>query len=256
MDRHSICISLSLSQTSIKLVNMRQLLNVSYSDFKLVFRNPALRIFLAVPILVLLFIFSFLPYLIVKYPVVSEYIPFIMMAALMQCSTMFGFIYAMVLIDEKDKGVAKVYGILPIDQLKFLLNRLLGPIFYSSIFNSILLYFQSYISFNLIQILLISILSALITPILALLTTTLSKNKMEGMTWFKILNLFVNLPLAAFFLPGFSYAFGVLPTFWPFQALFEAVSGESIYVSIVIGLVFCLGLTFYLGKRFSRTHFF
>lgn len=235
---------------------MEQILKISYSDFKLVFRNPALRVFLAMPILVLLLVFFLLPYLIGKYPTITEYIPYVLMAALMQCSTMFGFIYAMVLIDEKDKGVSKVYGILPIDQLTFLLNRLLGPILYSSIFNSLLLYFQSYISFSLIQILLISFLSALIAPILALLTTILSKNKMEGMTWFKILNLFVNLPLAAFFLPGFSYAFGILPTFWPFQALYEIFSGESMYLSVAIGLVFCLGCTYFLGKRFAQTHFF
>jgi len=235
---------------------MGKLLNIALSDFKLVFRNPALRIFLIMPVLVLGLVLLLLPYLMEIYPIIAEYLPYIMMAALMQCSTMFGFIYAMVLIDEKDTGVAKVYGVLPVAQLKFLMNRLFGPVVYSTLFNSILLYFQPYLEMSLIEMGFIALLSSLIAPILALLTSTLSKNKMEGMTWFKILNLFVNLPIVAFFFPDYRYAFGIFPTFWPFQALHEGSLGESIILPISIGLILCAGFTYYLGKRFSQTHFF
>ena len=49
------------------------------------------------------------------------------MATTMQGSLIFGFIYSMVLIDEKDTNVAKVYGILPVSKFWFVIFRLIAP---------------------------------------------------------------------------------------------------------------------------------
>lgn len=236
-------------------MNTKKLFQASLSDVKLIFRNPALRIFLGVPILVLLLVFLLVPYLIEKYPIVDEYTVYILMAALMQCSTMFGFIYCMVFIDEKDTGVAKVYGILPLNKIAFMLVRLAFPVLYSSLFNILLLSLQSFISISLFENILVSILSALIAPILGLLVAILSKNKIQGLTWFKIINLFVNLPLLAFFFPGTKVILGFLPTFWPFQLLYQSSLDLDVLFSAVLGFAFCMAIILILTKRFTQKHY-
>ncbi|MEM8888988.1 MAG: hypothetical protein AAGD28_13475 [Bacteroidota bacterium] len=236
-------------------MKINKLFEASLSDFKLIFRNPALRIFLGVPILVLLMVFLLLPYLLEKYPIVDEYTVYILMAALMQCSTMFGFIYCMVFIDEKDTGVAKVYGILPLNKIGFMLVRLSFPVLYSSLFNILLLSLQTFVSISIIENVLVSVLSALIAPILGLLVAILSKNKMQGLTWFKIINLFVNLPLLAFFFPSSKPILGILPTFWPFQLLYQSSLDLNIALSAILGFVFCSTIILLLTKRFTQLHY-
>jgi fluoroquinolone transport system permease protein len=61
------------------------------------------------------------------------------MLASMQGSVAFGFIYSMVLVDEKDTGVAKVYGILPVSQFWFVVFRLIPPFFLATISTFLLL---------------------------------------------------------------------------------------------------------------------
>ena len=93
---------------------MQRLILLSITDFKLIFRDPSLRIFLAMPLLIFAIVLLAVPELVEAFAGFEEYIPLILMGATMQTSTMFGFIYSFVLIDEKDIGVAKVYGVLPV----------------------------------------------------------------------------------------------------------------------------------------------
>lgn len=122
---------------------MRQLIFLSLTDFKLIFRDPSLRIFLVMPLLILAVVIVALPMLIDSYNGVEEYVPIVLMGATMQTSTMFGFIYSMVLINEKDIQVAKVYGILPISKTGFVASRLLIPFTISTLITFIMLVEQN-----------------------------------------------------------------------------------------------------------------
>jgi len=102
---------------------------------------------------------------------------------------------------------------------------------------------------------LLSALCGLIAPLLTIVVTILSKNKMEGMTWFKLVNLLVIIPLAAFFIPEYALLFGVIPTHWAFQMLGEMVDGVSWGVGYCIGSGFTLGLLVLGIKRFANSHF-
>ena len=98
---------------------MKKLLKVAVNDFRLVFRDNSLKIFIALPLLNLVVIRYAVPYIAGVYEVVQDYIHVILMLATMQGSIAFGFIYSMVLVDEKDTNVAKVYGILPVSKFWF-----------------------------------------------------------------------------------------------------------------------------------------
>ena len=235
---------------------MNQLIKTSVSDFKLVFRDPSLRIFLAIPFLALAVVNWLLPYLVTNYQGVETYVPFVLMAAALQMSTMFGFIYCMVLIEEKDTEVSKVYGILPVSKTGFISFRLLIPFLLSTIFTWIILESQPFYEIPVLSSFFVSVLAGLIAPLFALVVTVLSKNKMAGMTWYKLFNLLVVIPLVAFFAPsGFSGLFGAIPTHWIFQSINDLINGQQFILNILIGFVLTIGLLIFLVKRFANNHF-
>jgi fluoroquinolone transport system permease protein len=235
---------------------MNQLIKTSISDFKLVFRDPSLRVFLVIPFIALAIVNLLLPYLISNYDGIADYAPYVLMAAALQMSTMFGFIYCMVLIEEKDTEVAKVYGVLPVSKKGFITFRLMIPFLLSSIFTLIILELQPFYEFQLLSSFTISILAGLIGPLFALVVTVLSKNKMAGMTWYKLFNLLAIIPLVAFFAPSkYTALFGLIPTHWIFQGMNDLILGEPFFWDIFIGFALTVFLLAFLVRRFSKNHF-
>ena len=235
---------------------MNLLLKLSGNDFKLIFRDASLRFFLALPLLIFLVVNYFVPYLISKFPVVKDYLPYIFMAATIQIVQMFGFIYAMVFIDEKDTQVAKVYGILPVNKSGFTLGRLIIPIAISILVTYALLIWQPFYQFGLMQRLGITFQISVLSLAYPLVIAILSSNKMEGMTWVKGINIIVILPLLTYFVPDtYAYFFGIFPTYWLFELTRLAINGVFSTIHFVVGSVY-LGLVVFLGIRlFVKQHF-
>lgn len=235
---------------------MEKLIKVAINDFKLVFRDRSLKLFFIFPILNLFVVRYGLPYVVGRFPVLEDYLPILMMFLANQGALIFGFIYSMVLIDENDTNVAKVYGILPISKFWFVIFRLIAPFLLSTFATFLVFLVEPYyhlpIGINLIY----SALSGLVAPGMVLFVAIMSKNKLEGMTWQKIFNIPVSLPILAFFIPtSFSFVFAFLPTHWAYQGFDNLVKGESFAIYLVVGFIFNLILIAVMAKRFSKTHF-
>lgn len=226
------------------------------SDFKLIFRDASLRIFFFMPLLIVAVVGWFCPYLVKTYPATEDYMIYVVLLSCTQAATMYGFIYSMVFLDERDTEVAKVYSILPISKNKLLLGRLLLPYVLSALSTFVVLLVQPfYTNYSWGMWLVYALLFAFLAPIMALAVASLANNKMEGMTWYKGLNLLVTLPVAAFFVPGYSYFFGVLPTFWPFWSLYHFLSVEGYGLFLVIAFGIELLLVGGLVALFKKKHF-
>lgn len=234
---------------------MQQFLSTAMNDFKLIFRDPSLRTFLFMPLLIVGVVCFFCPYLKETYPTTSEYIIYIVIMSCTQASTMYGFIYSVVFLDERDTEVAKMYGILPISKSGFLLNRLLAPYLLSTITTFSILMLQPLYSLAVLTTLVFSALFGLLAPILALAVGGLANNKIEGMTWFKGLNLVISLPLAAFFLPDYKYIFSVIPTFWAYMGMHEFILNEGYIMSLMLGFLLTLLTLGGLVRFFVKRHF-
>jgi len=224
-------------------------------DLKLIFRDPSLRIFLAMPLIILLVVLVALPMLVDSYEGVQRFVPIVLMGATIQTSTMFAFIYGMVLIHEKDIQVSKIYGILPVSKTGFVTTRLVFPFAISSMATFILLFTQPFYSFSILSMLLLAILCGSVAPIMTLLVSIISKNKMEGLTWFKLINLILTIPLVAFFISKFGALFGVIPSYWAFEMLDKMIGNEPYLLPFFIGLAFSILLLLLCVKRFSKVHF-
>ena len=234
---------------------MSTLMPLALADFKMIFRDPSLRIFLFLPALIFLVILIAIPALVGKYPGAAGFVDVILMGALVQTSTMFGFIYSMVLIDEKDMQVSVVYGILPISKVGFIAARLLFPFIISSSFSFLLLIVQPFYALDPWPSIVLAFLSGSIAPVLILIICNLSKNKMEGMTWYKLVNLFITIPLLAFIIPKYAVYFSILPTYWVYRALDLMIEGKAQGLTFLMGYLYLVLLTSFLLRGFTKIHF-
>jgi fluoroquinolone transport system permease protein len=235
---------------------MKKLIKVAVNDFRLVFRDNSLKVFIVLPLLILVVTRYAVPYVAGVYEVVQDYISIILMLATMQSSTAFGFIYSMVLVDEKDTQVAKVYGILPISKFWFVAFRLIPPFLLATLATVLLLLVEPFYNLPVFSILVYSSLAGLVAPLMTLFVAITAKNKIEAMTWQKLFNLPLFLPILAFFVPAsFSIAFAIFPPFWAYRGFNSLIVGGNFAVYMLIGFAYHMLLLGLMIKRFTSSHF-
>ncbi len=235
---------------------MKKMLTVVLNDFRLVFRDNVLKIFFLLPLLYLLVIRYGIPPVAGFYTALQDYLPLILMLATMQGSIAFGFIYSMVLVDEKDTSVAKVYGILPISKFWFVIFRLIPPFFLATVATTALLFGEPFYGLSIGANVAYSIVSGLSAPLTVLLVATVSKNKIEAMTWLKLFNIPLFLPVFAFFVPSpFSAIFAIFPAYWGYVGLDFFFKGENGWIYLMIGFAYNILLITLLAHRFTKLHF-
>jgi len=235
---------------------MKKLIKVALNDFRLVFRDNSLKIFLVLPLLTLAVTRYAVPYIAGIYEIVQDYISVILMLATTQGPTAFGFIYSMVLVDEKDTNVAKVYRILPVSKFWFVVFRLISPFVLSTLSTFALLLVEPFYGLPVIPILVYSILIGLVAPFMTLFVAILAKNKIEAMTWQKIFNLPLLLPVLAFYVPfSISLVFAVFPIYWAYQGFDSLIKGGSAWLYFLIGFAHSILLLVLMIRRFSIDHF-
>lgn len=235
---------------------MKKIIRLSLIDFKLIFRDPSLRAFLFFPLILISLIIWGLPFLIEKYDFLLPYLPIFMIVAIIENTQMFTFISSMVLIDEKETNVAKVYGILPFTKVHYLVSRFLIPYIFTALLNIILLIVQPFYVISIINNLVVSFLTALIVPVYVLAINSIVQNRIQGMVYIKAFNMIVLLPIAAFFVPEkIKHIFGIFPTHWIFQSVDNVANKISIGAVSAIGFFYLSVLLLLVSRQFIRKHF-
>lgn len=235
---------------------MRKLITVAVNDFRLVFRDNSLKIFILLPLLILLVIRYGLPYVAGLYQVLDDYVGFILMLATLQGSIAFGFIYSMVFVDEKDTNVARVYGILPVSKFWFMVLRLIPPFVLATTATFLLLLAEPFYSLPVVPNLVYSVLAGLMAPLMALFVATRAKNKIEAMTWQKLFNVPLFLPILAFYVPApLSFLFAFFPTYWAYSGLDALIGEQNSWGYLIVGLAYSGILLVSLINRFTQNHF-
>lgn len=219
---------------------MLRILRLIQNDIRHIVRDRMLKFFLFMPILIILAVTYGVPPIVDLYPFIAEYQLYIMMSAGLQTAIMFGFVYSFLILEEKDEKVLQAIRILPISTFSFVLIRMLFATVLSFVGAFVTIYFCGLAYPGLLNTFLLSVLYGLSAPAMALIVATFANNKVEGMAWFKGVNLVVILPILPFFLPITKYLFMWVPTYWTYH--FYEVSMEEGKV----GLAFMLAMLFYL----------
>lgn len=235
---------------------MKKILKLALTDFKIIFRDPSLKPFLVLPLILFALIIWGVPYLVNKYSFLEPYLALFLVVAVIENTQAFCFISSMVLIDEKETNVSKVYGVVPLSRLEFLLSRFFIPYFFTVLLNVFLFYLQPFFDIGFGANILISLLAALVVPVYVLTINAIVQNRLEGMVYVKALNMVVLVPIAAFFVPeSFKHFFGIFPTHWIFQSIENATKGDSTSLFVTIGFAFFGILLWFVSKVFARKHF-
>ncbi|MBO6516763.1 MAG: hypothetical protein JJ975_09445 [Bacteroidia bacterium] len=196
------------------------------------------------------------PALVDRYDFLIPYQPLFLVIAVIENTQMFCFISTMVLIDEKETDVAKVYGVVPLTKTEYMFSRFLIPYLFTLLLNVIMFTVQPLFDISFGTGVLISSLAALVVPVYVLAINSLVQNRMQGMVYVKAFNLVVLAPIAAFFVPGkMQHLFGVLPTHWIFKSVENASLGLPNFITLGIGFVFFSFLIWFTSRRFIKRHF-
>lgn len=235
---------------------MNRILSLALADFKIIFRDPSLKSFLFLPLLLFALIIWAVPSLIESYDFLEDYLSLILVVGVIENTQMFSFISSMVLVDEKESNVNKVFGIVPLKKGEFILSRFILPYSITVLLNIILLSVQTLIPISIAHILMISFISALVVPSYAMAVNSFVKNRMQAMVYIKAINMLVLLPIAAFFIPGnYKHLFGILPTHWLFQGIEDVALAQSPLLMLGLALLFFVLLLLTMARLFSKRHF-
>lgn len=228
---------------------MKKILSLIHSDIRQIFRDKTLTFFLVAPMLLIVFVRIFVPFITEQYPIVQEYHPMLMMFASIQTAIMFGFIVSFIILDEKDENVLQVIRVLPISPFYFILYRLLFATTFSTLGAFLMINLSGIAYPGFTNSILLSIQYGLTAPFITLIISTFAKNKIEGMAFFKGVDLVLLLPLLSFFISGYTkYIFSIIPAFWTYNlyqasvsngnSSFYFFSGMSMYILVISVLFF------------------
>lgn len=96
---------------------------------------------------------------------------------------------------------------------------------------------------------------ALVAPVAGLAVVSIARNKVEGLAVFKIGTLVLAAPLVAWFVAApWTLLLGVVPTYWPLQALWRALDGQPAWPFALVGTVYSAVILVYLLHRFRAQH--
>lgn len=225
------------------------------NDFKLIFRDKTLMIMFFLPVIFLIICRYPIPILTTYFPETKEYYWLIQASFCILSGSTPAFLTAFIMLDEKDEQLISVLKITPMPFSKIISFRVLFLMLISFVFTLMFLTLNELSSPTFSAIILTSILTSFVPAILLLFILPLARNKIEGVTLFKGINMILFIPIAAFFVsPEWKNFFGILPFYWIYELLNN--SDGAIFYSFVFGLLINGGFLFllilYFNKRFIK----
>lgn len=145
---------------------------------------------------------------------------------------MFGFIAAMVMLEEHDDHIDRYLFITGLGRNGYLVSRIVIPAFGAFVVTALLLPVFRLSALSAAGIVLLSLTGTLQGIIIALLIVALSSNKLEGMAITKLSALMIMGAVAPYFVPKpVCYCLSILPSFWIGMAILE---NELIYMMMSV----------------------
>ena len=161
---------------------------------------------------------------------------------------MFSFVSAMVILGEHDNGLSVYLAVTPLGKGGYLVSRLGVPVAISVLYGIFITAMFSITSLSLPEIIILSLMSALLSVPVSMLIVSVSSNKVEGMALAKLSSLMLlGLPLPFFMDKNTQFLASFLPSFWMGKFVY---SGMSVYILIFVAV--SLLWTLVLHVRFIK----
>ena len=226
------------------------------NDWRNIMRDSSLRFFLFMPILMFLVAVLGLPGLIRAVPLLEPYkLEFVMFIGV-QAGILVGFVFSIILLDEKESQVHLAFKLLPGSNLSFIIARLLPAAVFAWIIGLLTLRFNGVWPMDWWTALKCSPLFFFPGAICTLLVSAFAPNKIYGMAYFKGVDLLLTAPVLYFILEGsWKEIFRALPFWWTFGLINDAVTGADSYIwTLIIGFSYNLLILIILIKLFGKRY--
>ena len=236
---------------------MRKIIALSINDFKNITRDKILLLMLFAPVLLLGVTRFGVTTLAHHFPEVADYYFIILAFFCLENSIIPSFIFAFIMLDEKDENLLQVYRIMPMSSNFFIGYRMLFSILIGFVFSLLQLQFSGLMEIDFLFSVALASIFSLSAPIFILFIVTFAKNKIEGVTFAKGANLIISLPFLIIFIDSYwEYAFGLIPVFWIFK-IFETFKTADntlmyLFIALILHLVYIGVLLRLFKKRIFR----
>lgn len=224
-------------------------------DVRITWRESSTRIFLFMPLVFFTLLQWAVPALLEAYPVVEPWSPLLLDGIVFQGGLMFGFVTGFLLLDEKDLDLVTVYRVAPMGFGRLLLLKMAFPFVATWVYAAACLGFNPILEMGGLEVVVTSFHFAWITPAGALIVAALGKNKVEGLAWFKLVDVLLIAPFLGFFLPGsWGGLFWVFPTNGVFDSLLAYDRGDlgRFWLDHAVGMAYLVGMLWFAGWMFRR----
>lgn len=162
---------------------------------------------------------------------------------------MFCFASAMVILEERDTNITNYFSVTPVGKLGYLLSRLGFPTIISAVFSVNMLLLFSITGTGILTAIVLSILTAPIGTITALLIVSFSANKVEGMAFARLGGLVMLGVVIPFFITDSKQYLGAfLPSFWIAKIMLN-FDAWNLILCIIVAAVWIWMLSNRFNKR-------
>ncbi|MTI47735.1 MAG: ABC transporter [Firmicutes bacterium] len=236
---------------------MKKIISLSYNDFRNVLREPMLIMLLIGPVamtLAIRYLIPILTNLTSEYFDLTEYYPLIGGSVVLFIPMLIGMLIGFILLDERDDSIFLMLIVTPLGRKGYLIYRTLFPAILSIIFSVILLPLIGIVKVSFIEVIAISLLASLEAPVTALLLAGIANNKVEGLAISKGLGIFLIIPIIAYFIKSpWKIIGGVIPYYWPFNAIVAGNQGnDSFWLYIIGGFIVEILILIWLVNRYEK----
>lgn len=183
----------------------------------------------------------------------TTYSPLLMSGYLFLVPTLVGVLVGFLLLDEKDEQILSALQVTPLPMMYYLIYRISIAIFLGLLLTSLCYPLANLSPISIADLLILTFLSALNAPFMALLLVVFAQNKVAGLALLKIINIIMLLPMISYFVVDHWHSIaGLLPTFWLLKSFWLATDGENYLLFLVIGCLWYGVVLQFLFKKMNR----
>jgi len=221
-------------------------------ELKNIQRDIMYKFFMIFPIILALIAYFLVPYLRINSGELAANIVILMF--IIMNGFMFGAITGFTLLDDQDDNVLLSLKITPISVKSYVLIKLSLAYLFGMIATLMLILVTGFLKdINLLDLMMILLLSPMQGPIIALFINSFAHNKVEGFVFMKLSGMLLMIPVASIFLTNWTEIFlGIIPGFWTARIVsMHLIPGDyllgSTFVYFLIGVLvhFLIGFLFF-----------
>ena len=205
-------------------------------------RDIMYKFFIVFPVIIAIVAFFLVPYLREQNGDLAANI--ISLVFIIMNGFLFGAITGFTLLDDQDDKVLLSLKVTPINVRSYVLIKLLLSYLFGLIGTIVLVIVTGFLkNSNVIELIMILLLSPIQGPIIALLINSFASNKVEGFVFMKLSGLLLMIPVASLFLTNWTEIFlGIIPGFWPARLVsMQLLPGDyflgSSWIYFILGLI-------------------